>query len=34
MPLAIPGTGSLPHLEDNMAVAGIALSEEDLTDLS
>ncbi|MFI2120190.1 aldo/keto reductase [Streptomyces sp. NPDC020299] len=32
--LAIPGTGSLSHLEDNMAVAGIALSEEDLADLS
>ncbi|KUN74352.1 aldo/keto reductase [Streptomyces canus] len=32
--LAIPGTGSLSHLEDNMAVAGITLSEEDLADLS
>ncbi|WP_328980113.1 aldo/keto reductase [Streptomyces canus] len=32
--LAIPGTGSVSHLEDNMAVAGITLSEEDLADLS
>ncbi|MDX2529767.1 aldo/keto reductase [Streptomyces europaeiscabiei] len=32
--LAIPGTGSLSHLEDNMAAAGITLSEEDLADLS
>lgn len=32
--LAIPGTGSLSHLEDNMAAAGITLTEEDLTDLS
>jgi pyridoxine 4-dehydrogenase len=32
--LAIPGTGSLSHLEDNMAVAGITLSEEDLADLA
>ncbi|MDH6437429.1 aryl-alcohol dehydrogenase-like predicted oxidoreductase [Streptomyces sp. SAI-144] len=32
--LAIPGTGSVWHLEDNMAVAGITLSEEDLADLS
>ncbi|MCX4760089.1 aldo/keto reductase [Streptomyces sp. NBC_01275] len=32
--LAIPGTGSLSHLEDNMAVAGITLSAEDLADLS
>ncbi|MDX2549129.1 aldo/keto reductase [Streptomyces sp. WI04-05B] len=31
--LAIPGTGSLSHLEENMAVAGITLSEEDLADL-
>ncbi|MFJ8112033.1 aldo/keto reductase [Streptomyces sp. NPDC096132] len=32
--LAIPGTGSLAHLEDNMAVAGIDLTDEDLADLS
>ncbi len=32
--LAIPGTGSLSHLEDNMAAAGITLSEEDLADLA
>ncbi|ELP62191.1 aldo/keto reductase [Streptomyces turgidiscabies] len=32
--LAIPGTGSLSHLEDNMAVAGIDLTEEDLADLA
>ncbi|MFC4469589.1 aldo/keto reductase [Streptomyces xiangluensis] len=32
--LAIPGTGSLSHLEENMAAAGITLSEEDLADLS
>ncbi|MFF8319083.1 aldo/keto reductase [Streptomyces bobili] len=32
--LAIPGTGSLSHLEDNMAAAGITLTEEDLADLS
>ena len=32
--LAIPGTGSVSHLEDNMAVAGITLSDEDLADLS
>jgi aryl-alcohol dehydrogenase-like predicted oxidoreductase len=28
--LAIPGTGSLSHLEDNMAAARITLTEEDL----
>jgi pyridoxine 4-dehydrogenase len=32
--LAIPGMGSPSHLEDNMAVAGITFSEEDLADLS
>lgn len=32
--LAIPGTGSLSHLEDNMAAAGITLTEEDLADLA
>jgi pyridoxine 4-dehydrogenase len=28
--LAIPGTGSLAHPEDNMATADIVLTEEDL----
>jgi aryl-alcohol dehydrogenase-like predicted oxidoreductase len=32
--LAIPGTGSLSHLEDNMAAAAITLTAEDLADLS
>ncbi|KUN64734.1 aldo/keto reductase [Streptomyces canus] len=32
--LAIPGTGSLSHLEDNMAAAAIVLTDEDLADLS
>ncbi|MFF8392051.1 aldo/keto reductase [Streptomyces sp. NPDC016172] len=32
--LAIPGTGSLAHLEENMAAATITLSEEDLADLA
>ncbi|RSM55886.1 aldo/keto reductase [Actinoplanes sp. ATCC 53533] len=32
--LAIPGTGSLAHLEDNMAAAGLALTEQDLADLT
>ncbi|GAQ65541.1 putative oxidoreductase YdbC [Streptomyces scabiei] len=32
--LAIPGTGSLSHLEDNMAAAQIALTEDDLADLA
>ncbi|MFL6055072.1 MAG: aldo/keto reductase [Actinoallomurus sp.] len=32
--LAIPGTGSLDHLEDNVAAAGVRLTEEDLTDLT
>jgi aryl-alcohol dehydrogenase-like predicted oxidoreductase len=31
--LAIPGTGSLDHLEENMAAAGIRLTAEDLADL-
>ncbi|MGQ4487077.1 oxidoreductase [Streptomyces sp. 372A] len=31
--LAIPGTGDLTHLEENMAAAGIVLSEEDLAEL-
>ncbi|MFF0156904.1 aldo/keto reductase [Streptomyces sp. NPDC005263] len=32
--LAIPGTGSLAHLEDNVAAADIVLTEEDLADLA
>ncbi|MFD8379145.1 oxidoreductase [Streptomyces sp. NPDC059679] len=32
--LAIPGTGSLPHLEENMAAAAITLTEEDLAYLA
>ena len=32
--LAIPGTGSLSHLEDNMAAAAITLTDDDLADLS
>jgi len=32
--LAIPGTGSLSHLEDNMAAGRIILTEEDLADLA
>ncbi|MFF8973979.1 oxidoreductase [Streptomyces sp. NPDC014995] len=32
--LAIPGTGSLPHLEENMAAAAITLTGEDLADLA
>ncbi|MFD6907298.1 aldo/keto reductase [Streptomyces sp. NPDC060077] len=32
--LAIPGTGSLSHLEENMAAAAITLTDEDLADLS
>jgi len=31
--LAIPGTGSLAHLEENMAAGSIALADEDLTEL-
>jgi aryl-alcohol dehydrogenase-like predicted oxidoreductase len=31
--LAIPGTGSLAHLEENIAAASITLSAEDLADL-
>ncbi|MDX2552103.1 aldo/keto reductase [Streptomyces stelliscabiei] len=34
MALAIPGTGSLSHLEDNMAAAAITLTDDDLADLS
>jgi pyridoxine 4-dehydrogenase len=32
--LAIPGTGSLEHLEENVAAAGLALTEADLADLA
>ncbi|MFI9580511.1 oxidoreductase [Streptomyces sp. NPDC052236] len=32
--LAIPGTGALSHLADNMAAAAITLTEEDLADLA
>ncbi len=32
--LAIPGTGSVAHLEENMAAGAIALTEQDLADLS
>jgi aryl-alcohol dehydrogenase-like predicted oxidoreductase len=32
--LAIPGTGSLNHLEENIAAAGIRLTEEDLAALT
>ena len=31
--LAIPGTGSLTHVEENIAAAGISLSPQDLADL-
>ncbi|GGP16841.1 oxidoreductase [Nonomuraea glycinis] len=31
--LAIPGTGSIAHLEENMAAAAIHLTDEDLADL-
>ncbi|MFD0902650.1 oxidoreductase [Actinomadura sediminis] len=32
--LAIPGTGSIGHLEENMAAAGLRLTPEDLADLA
>jgi pyridoxine 4-dehydrogenase len=32
--LPIPGTGSVPHLEENVAAAGIKLSAEELRELS
>lgn len=32
--LAIPGTGSIAHLEENMAAADIHLTDEDLAQLS
>ncbi|MEU5677049.1 aldo/keto reductase [Streptomyces rochei] len=32
--LAIPGTGSPAHVEENVAAAGITLSDEDLADLA
>jgi aryl-alcohol dehydrogenase-like predicted oxidoreductase len=31
--LAIPGTGSLDHLEENLAANGLVLSDQDVTDL-
>jgi len=31
--IAIPGTGSVSHLEENMAAASIALTREDIADL-
>jgi aryl-alcohol dehydrogenase-like predicted oxidoreductase len=31
--LAIPGTGSLDHLEENLAANDLSLSDEDLADL-
>jgi aryl-alcohol dehydrogenase-like predicted oxidoreductase len=31
--LAIPGTGTPDHLEENIAAAGLELTEEDLADL-
>jgi pyridoxine 4-dehydrogenase len=31
--LPIPGTGSVEHLEENVAAAGIRLTEEDLREL-
>jgi aryl-alcohol dehydrogenase-like predicted oxidoreductase len=31
--LIIPGTSSVRHLEDNVAVGGIELTDQDLTDL-
>lgn len=32
--LAIPGTGDLAHLEENVAAASLALAEEDLSELA
>jgi pyridoxine 4-dehydrogenase len=32
--LAIPGTGSLAHLEDNIAAGSIALTGEDMAALA
>jgi pyridoxine 4-dehydrogenase len=32
--LPIPGTGSLAHLEENVAAGALALAEEDLADLA
>jgi diketogulonate reductase-like aldo/keto reductase len=31
--LAIPGTGSLDHLEENLTANDLSLSDEDLSDL-
>jgi aryl-alcohol dehydrogenase-like predicted oxidoreductase len=32
--LPIPGTGSLPHLEENMAAVDLALSRADVASLT
>ena len=32
--IAIPGTGSIAHLEENMAAGDIVLTEEDLAELA
>ena len=32
--LAIPGTGSLAHLEENIAAGSLTLSPEDVADLA
>jgi aryl-alcohol dehydrogenase-like predicted oxidoreductase len=32
--LAIPGTSSIEHLEENVAAAGLRLSEEEFSELS
>lgn len=32
--LPIPGTSSVPHLEENVAAAGVALSDKDVAALS
>jgi aryl-alcohol dehydrogenase-like predicted oxidoreductase len=32
--LAIPGTGSVAHLEENVAAASVAFTEEDVTALA
>jgi len=32
--LAIPGTGVLEHLEENVAAAGVTLTDEDIAELT
>jgi pyridoxine 4-dehydrogenase len=32
--IAIPGTGSVAHLEENVAAGGVVLTEEDLIELA